>query len=413
MALARAGFKVKALCPSGHPLLKTGAADEIYTYHGMAPLASFASAIAKARPEIVIPGDDLATRQLHEVYERNQRAGKAGEATCALIERSLGNGESFPLVYARARFIALAEKEGVRVPKTEVVPDLPALRTWVGKNGLPAVLKSDGSSGGDGVQVARTPEESEAAFGRLSAPPNWMRTVKRAVFDGDMTLVWPTMLRRRPAVNAQTFVPGREATSAVACWRGSVLAALHFDVITTAESRGPATVLRLIEDAEMSGAAEKMVCKLNLSGFYGFDFVRETQTGSAYLIEINPRTTQVGHLALGAGRNLPAALYAAVSGQPVEATPMVTNKDTIALFPQEWIRDSASPYLHTAYHDVPWDAPELVMACVARYRHQKNWYAPKSERKVGGKLVATAHDGLPEGPAPSSWATKRSKSRFP
>jgi hypothetical protein len=34
------------------------------------------------------------------------------------------------------------------------------------------------------------------------------------------------------------------------------------------------------------------------------------------------------------------------------------------LFPQEWLRDPSSPYLHSGYHDVPWDQPDLVRACV-------------------------------------------------
>jgi hypothetical protein len=42
----------------------------------------------------------------------------------------------------------------------------------------------------------------------------------------------------------------------------------------------------------------------------------------------------------------------------------VTGKPTIALFPREWLRDPASPWLTEAFHDVPWDDPEVVRACV-------------------------------------------------
>jgi hypothetical protein len=37
-------------------------------------------------------------------------------------------------------------------------------------------------------------------------------------------------------------------------------------------------------------------------------------------------------------------------------------KDTIALFPQESWRDPASAFLSSAYHDVPWQAPEFIDA---------------------------------------------------
>ena len=157
-----------------------------------------------------------------------------------------------------------------------------------------------------------------------------------------------------------------------------MLAELHFEVINKVGSSGHATVLRLIENAEMSAAAVKMARRLNLSGVHGFDFMLEAQTGNAYLIEINPRSTQVGHLTLGLGRDIPAALFAAVSGQEVRPAPKVTEDDTIALFPQEWIRDPSSAFLQSAYHDVPWERPELIRACVSTRRKQRAWYSQQS-----------------------------------
>jgi hypothetical protein len=107
---------------------------------------------------------------------------------------------------------------------------------------------------------------------------------------------------------------------------------------------------------------------LKLSGLYGFDFMIEDESEDAYLIEMNPRATQTCHLPLGPGRNLAAALRSAVCDEAVREAPGVTDKDTIALFPQEWERDPASAYLSTAYHDVPWEEPELVRACIRRRR---------------------------------------------
>ena len=168
-------------------------------------------------------------------------------------------------------------------------------------------------------------------------------------------------------------------------------------------------VLRLIEDAEMSAATRKIARRLNLSGLHGFDFMRDARTGYAYLIEINPRTTQVGHLSLGLGRDLPAALYAAVTGKPVHAAPAVTKKDTIALFPQEWIRDSASPFLRSAYVDIPWEAPELVMAFIASRRRQFTWSSSKEEFRAFRELLSSAQDGSTEGPHGSGRVSKRLK----
>jgi len=246
--------------------------------------------------------------------------------------------------------------------------------------GFPAVLKANGTSGGDGVRVVRAMDEAERAFRLLQAPPRVLRAAKHALIDDDLTLISPALRRRKFVVNAQTFVDGKEATSAVACWKGKVLAALHFEVIGKTSSVGHATVVRLIENPEMSAAAVKMAERLNLSGVHGFDFMLEKKTGNAYLIEINPRATQVGHLALGSGRDIPAALYAAVSGEAVQPAPKVSEKDTLALFPQEWIRDSESPFLRSAYHDVPWEEPELVRDCVNKRRKQSAWYF-RAQRK--------------------------------
>ena len=68
-------------------------------------------------------------------------------------------------------------------------------------------------------------------------------------------------------------------------------------------------------------------------------------------------------MTLGPGRDLPAALYAALSGEDIHPAPKVTENDIIALFPQEWMRDPDSAFLKSAYHDVPWEEPELLRAC--------------------------------------------------
>jgi len=389
MALARAGFTVKAVCPSGHPLSKIGAAKDIYAYRGLAPIDAFANSIAAAKPDFIIPGDDLATRHLHSIHS-SECTSKAGSGVCGLIERSLGSPEGFPVVAERSKTIELAREAGVRVPKTEVIANLEGLRGWIAETGLPAVLKADGSSGGDGVRIVRTRKEAEYAFRSLSLPPLWMRAMKRALVNRDTTLVWPSILRRRPTVNVQHFVPGREATSTVVCWKGRVLAALHCEVLKKTEPLGPATVLRFIEDNEMLAAIQKIALRLKLSGVHGFDFIREDQTGKIYLIEMNPRATQVGHLTLGPGRDLPAALYATITGEGVRLAPIVTDKDIVALFPQEWLRDSSSPYLRSAYHDVPWEEAELVRAGIRSRRPGITRYAANQEYRAFLEIACPA-----------------------
>lgn len=379
MALANAGCTIEAVCPPRHPLGETSAVRRLHSYHGLAPLMSIKYAIAGAQPDFVVPGDDLAARHLHDLYHRELVHGGMRNPICKLIERSLGAPESFPVVYARATFAGLAQEEGVRVPRTEVITNANDLSSWVARMGLPTVLKTNGTSGGEGVRIIHTLEEAYSAFHSLQSRPLLARAAKRALVNHDRTLVWPAISRRRSVINAQAFVTGSDATTAIACWKGTVLATLHFEVLNKRSSTGPSSVVRLIENSEMSAATEKIVHRLHLSGLYGFDFMLEAETRNAHLIEVNPRATQVGHLTLGPGRDLPAALSAAISGQPVREAPKVTDNDTIALFPQEWMSNPSSRFLQSGYHDIPWEEPALVRACICGIQKGS---APRSRQRA-------------------------------
>jgi hypothetical protein len=191
------------------------------------------------------------------------------------------------------------------------------------------------------------------------------------VIDHDPTLMGPLARRERPAVSVQRSVPGVDVNSAIFCWQGQVLASINMKVIATYYERGPSTVLRRIQNTAMDRAAEVLASRLNLSGFYGLDFIldgdgqsEDGQGGTPWLIEMNSRATQIAHLALGPGHDLVAAAFSAIGDAPVHPRPLLTTKDTIALFPQEWERDPASPLIRSAYHDVPWDAPALVQTYI-------------------------------------------------
>jgi glutathione synthase/RimK-type ligase-like ATP-grasp enzyme len=392
MALANVGFAVEAVCPPEHPIEKTSVIRRTYRYHSLSPVNSLSEAIAATKPDLIIPNDDLAAAQLHALYSResNQNTAKA-KMICALLERSLGSPEYYRTVYERTSFIDTARRQGIRVPKTAVINSIDDLKNSIAEIDFPLVLKSNGSSGGEGVRIVRSLDEATRALRALQAPPLLARAIKRSLVDKDHTLIWPSLARHRSVVNAQSFIAGREATNLVACWKGKVLASLHFEVLNKGISSGPASVLRLIENAEMLDAAEKMASRLNLSGFHGFDFMIEANTGRAYLIEINPRSTQVGHLTLGPGRDLPAALYSAVTGKQIQEALKVTEKDTIALFPQEWLRDSESENLKTAYHDVPWEEPELVQVCIAKSQKWRSKRLQQERIKAFWKLAGSPY----------------------
>jgi hypothetical protein len=363
MALDNAGCRVDAVCPARHPIQKTSV-GQTHLYRGLAPLKSLADAISAVGPDLIIPSDDLAVWHLHRLHHRQQRHTGKRSSISELIERSLGDPANYAVLRARARVIAVAHQEGVLAPETQIIRDMDDLKAWISESGFPVVLKADGSSGGTGVKVVQSFEQAKLAFQRLQSPPSLTQVARKALSDEDRTLGWSSLLRERTVVNAQTFILGREATSTIACWNGEVLASHHFEVLDKQYFAGPATVLRLIDNPKISAAAERMVRRLKLSGVIGFDFILEANSGDPNLVEINPRATQVGHLALGSGRDIPAAIYSVLTGELIQPAPKVTEKNTICLFPEAWIKNPMSAFLRSAHHDVPWEEPELVSACL-------------------------------------------------
>jgi hypothetical protein len=163
-----------------------------------------------------------------------------------------------------------------------------------------------------------------------------------------------------PRISAQRFVEGMPATSSLACWRGQVVAAHHFDVMVSTTPTSPASVIAVAHCKQMAAAAEAVAASFQLSGLFGLDYIRD-RSGRVHLLEMNRRATPTMHLALA--QDLPAALLKA-AGFAARRREAVTDKEQIALFPREWLRDPASQWLSRAYHDVPWDDPLVMQACV-------------------------------------------------
>jgi hypothetical protein len=363
IALSQTGSSVDAICPRSHLIRKSRTLRKAYLYKALSPFSSLRDAISASRPDLIVSADDLATRHLIDLYTEGKQNGGADLQMCDLIERSLGSPESFPFMTARAVFMEIAREEGILTPTTKVIKNATDLELLASGAGFPIVLKADGTSSGEGTVVVRTLPEAKRALRFLERYPNFIRVVKRVFINHDLRSVRLKLQSRCTVVSAQKYISGRDATSLVACWKGEVLGALQFEVIEKQYALGPGSVMRLISNSEIELSVAKIVSRLKLSGLHGFDFLLEEQTGSPYMIEFNPRTTQVGHLTLGARHDLPGALYAALTGTTMRQSPKLTDNPTIALFPQESMRNSQSLFLKTSYHDIPSDEPELIQAC--------------------------------------------------
>jgi len=334
-AFAGAGAAVEALCPRGGMLALSRHPRRFHAWRALAPLAALRQATQGTRFDLIVPCDDQAAD---------------------LVSRAAGHTP-----VTRAEFLARAAEAGAPALESLALDDDAALETALARFGLPVVLKSDHSWGGEGVWLCHTRDQARAAFRRLKNHSR-LRDIARA-FRGRGRHFLTRALHPAPAsLTAQRFAEGARATSSLACWRGEVVGALHFDVLLSSTPTGPASVIRQVACPQMEASARAVAGAFNLSGLFGLDYVRDPQ-GRVHLLEMNARATPTMHLALDA--DLPAALMAAAR-LPVRPRPPVTGKAEIALFPKEWLRDPASAWLKTAWHDVPWDDPALVRACVAQ-----------------------------------------------
>jgi hypothetical protein len=260
---------------------------------------------------LIIPFDDRMRSALHELHDRSNVTTASGHQLRERLERSLGPRELYPIVYSRAAIMGMAAESHVRAAETTQVATAHDARTWVNQHG-PAVLKTDGSWGGRGVVIAHDAPEAEAAWDRLSRPPNTVRIVKRFPVERDP---WPLRMRirgLRPTISIQTYVPGRPGKVAAACLRGALLGAVQAEVVRSDGPLGPSTVLRIIDHPDMLDTARTMAGRLGISGLCGFDFILEEATGRASFIELNLRATPTCHLVSADGVDLLASLRAAL-----------------------------------------------------------------------------------------------------
>jgi carbamoylphosphate synthase large subunit len=359
LVLAQAGCEVSAICSVyGHPVRKTQVVRQTFAYSALRPLDSLLHAIEAADPDIVIPCDDRAVRHLHDLHARSLKRRGAADAVGQLIERSLGSPESFSAANCRDNLLRVAAEEGLRVPLTKLIQTREDLDAWQKEQPFPWVLKADETWGGRGVRIAHSRKEADRFFLEVSHPFRLRRAIKRMVINRDPFWLQPWWENRKPAVVVQSYVQGKPANCAVVCWRGKVLAGIDVEVVSADGLTGPASVVRVVDNPEMSLCAERLARRLSLSGFFGLDFVIEDGTHAAYLIEMNPRCTPLCHLRLGKGRDMIGALWAQLAGQPVPDIRPVTENDMIAYFPQAL--HARSEFLQSSYHDVPQAEPDLM-----------------------------------------------------
>jgi len=357
MAFLRHGCSVAAICPTGHILRLVPGIGPIYRYSGAHSLQSLLRAIIATNPDLLIPCDDGVVHQLHSLHAHHPELRP-------LIERSLGAADSYPIVASRNRLLAFAASLGIRIPLTQPIKSESDLANWPYES---AVLKTNASSGGNGVTIAQTPTAIHTSHRDLSKPLTAATAFKRYLINRNPLALWFWRTYPQPELIAQQFIAAsRPANTMIACWQGEVLASVTVETICSQGPTGAATVVRFLPHAEIEETSRKLARNLMLSGFHGLDFMLEAHENSslapAWLIEMNPRCTQLGHLNLPSQGDLAGILTAKLTNAPLttvsHGTPI--ESDTVAFYPQALAWNPQSPYITHGYHDIPSQAPALL-----------------------------------------------------
>jgi ATP-grasp domain len=350
MAFIQHGCRVSAVCPHGHPLRYVENVESVYPYRGLDSIGALTAAIVAAQPDIIVPADDGAVWQLHQLHADYAELRP-------LIEYSLGEAEMYPMLRSRAEVLRIAAELGIRTPVSWSVTS----EDDVGiVSETSAVLKVDGSCGGTGVEIVSSAAEALSAFRRFSKRPGAGFAWKRMLVNRDPLALWWWRNKEQPHVTVQQFIPGRPANTMFASWGGEVLGIVTVEVLSAQGATGAANVVRLVRNSEIEMAAHLLARRFKLNGFYGLDFILQQGTGDPYFIELNPRCTQLGHLSLPDQGDLAELLSARLQGRYPQPPRDVIASDTIAFFPQAANWAPRSAYLAGGYHDVPSKEPKLV-----------------------------------------------------
>ena len=336
-----------------------------YPYSGVRPLRTLAQAIETEGIHAVVPCDDRAAWHLGVLHARSRRLCRDPQRVRTVIERSLGSSVASPVLASRSDLLALAQREGIEVPATMALAVPADLDLWADRHGFPAFVKVDGTTGGAGVTAVDDLDQAKRAMRGTVDPAKVSRDFVRFLLGRDRFGFWDHVHGPERKASIQAAVKGTPANILVSCDRGEITGAICVEARATHGERGPATVVAVVRSPEMLRAATRIAGRLGLSGFVGFDFMIEQASGRPFLIEMNPRATATGHLALGEGRDLVSAFSRRLLGMAAVNRVPIPACERIALFPIAWHTDPAGLWRHEAYHDVPWEEPILMQKIVA------------------------------------------------
>ena len=200
----------------------------------------------------------------------------------------------------KARFAALAARRDLPVPAAvpfdpaAIAPDELGL-------GFPLIVKP----------LSRVGLWNETFGLRKALPAESVEALRR---------LWPQLQALGTTLLAQELIAGGEARiESYHCYvdaRGAVAGEFTGRKIRTFPTvYGHTTALEITDAADVTQQGRRAVARLGLTGVAKLDFKRDAK-GTLHLLEINPRFTLWHHAGAVAGVNIPALVYADLTGAP-------------------------------------------------------------------------------------------------
>lgn len=339
------GFRVAAITPKDSFLSKTKYVDELtelpMPVQGKEAVETFSRVLRTLEPEVIVFGDDFTANFMWSVAQCDASwLAERGfdERGLQLLNEALGGAKHRDTLRQKTLVNDLAKSLRLKVPEFIRLQKLDESVEFAEKVGYPVILKPETSVSGIGVGVIRSKEELLATL---------------------------PLVERYKAHNSnipyyvQKFVEGDVAMYPFVSYQGKVLAGfgvLHEEAHPALT--GAASVVRPVENKDMVKAVEKFVAATGFSGFGSMDFVLDNE-GNAHMLELNPRPVPLSHLGAVYGTDLSRALHNKLTGARKRGSKPKEEINVVALYPQEMIRNSESDIFKNAFHDQPYDDPEL------------------------------------------------------
>jgi predicted ATP-grasp superfamily ATP-dependent carboligase len=264
----------------------------------------------------VFPAEDGTDAYLTHLTELLERTGArvlipSHDGTIALLRRhrlqleqrvrlALADERTLNIAVNKERTLALAQRLGLRVPRSLVVRTSSEIPVALAEVGLPAVVK---------------PSES------------WVWQETQGAWLGPLLVTTPTeaghaiaeVIRAGGVALFQQLLSGRREAVSFLYAKGRVHARFAQWAKRTLPPLGGASVLRqsIAVPSDIGAQAERLVRELDLEGYSEVEFRRDS-AGVPYLMEINPRLSASVEVAVRAGVDFPYLLYQWACDEPID-----------------------------------------------------------------------------------------------